>query len=124
MNRPPIVRARYASRRVFVATRGTYLLFWAAVVCTVALLTLSGFFVPPRAVQSLEPQAVETIPVATIQLYSDRKGLCRHLLFHNDSGRFDEGGFAPCRGLIPAELLVDTVRGKRSEAMAKVFKFR
>jgi hypothetical protein len=124
MSSPPIVRARYVSRQAFVATGATYLLFCGAIVCTVALLTLSGFFLPPRAVQSIEPQAAATIPLATIQLYSDRKGLCRHLLFHNDTGRFDEGGFAPCRGLIPAELLVDTVRGKRSEAMAKVFKFR
>jgi hypothetical protein len=124
MNRLPIVRARYANRQAVVATGATYLLFCVGIVCAVALLTVSGFILPPRAVKSVELQAAKAIPVATIQLYSDRKGLCRHLLFHNDTGRFDEGGFAPCRGLIPAELLVDTVRGKRSEAMAKVFKFR
>lgn len=123
MSSPPI-RARSVSRQAFVATGATYLLFCGAIVCTVALLTASGLFLPQRAVQSNEPPAAVTIPVATIQLYSDRRGLCRHVLFHNDSGRFDEGGFAPCRGLIPDELLVDTVRARRSDALSKVFKFR
>jgi hypothetical protein len=124
MSSPPPVHARNASRRAYLATGATYLLFCGTVVCSVALLTVSGFFLPPRAVQSNEHHATEAVPVATIQLYSDRRGLCRHLFFHNDTGRFDEGGFAPCRGLIPAELLVDTVRTRRSDAMSKVFKFR
>jgi hypothetical protein len=124
MNRSSLVRARYANRAQFVATRGAYLFFCGAVVFTVALLTIAGFFLPPRAVQSVEPAAIEPIPVAKIQLNQNEKGLCRQLTFHNDSGRFDEGGFAPCRGLIPAELLVDTVRGQRNEAISKVFKIR
>src|SRR5262245_57144866 len=124
MNRPPIVRARYANRAQFVATKGAYLFFCGAVVFTVALLTISGFFLPPRAVQSLEHPVGDPIPVAKIQLNRDERGLCRQLTFHNDSGRFDEGGFAPCRGLIPEELLVDTVRGQRNEAISKVFKMR
>ena len=124
MNRSPVVRDRYANRSHFVATRGAYLFFCGAVVFTVALLTISGFFLPPRAVQAVEHDMGNPIPVAKIQLNQNEKGLCRQLTFHNDTGRFDEGGFAPCRGLIPAELLVDTVRGQRNEAMSKVFKMR
>jgi hypothetical protein len=123
MNRSPLVRSRYANRAQFVATKGAYLFFCGAVVFTVALLTVSGFFLPTKAVQSVE-HAVVPIPVAKIQLNQNEKGLCRQLTFHNDSGRFDEGGFGPCRGLIPEELLVDTVRGQRNEAISKVFKMR
>jgi hypothetical protein len=125
MPRPPLVRARYASRGHYAPTGGAYLFFCSCVAFTVALLTLSGFVLPERAVRSIgHQQAVEPILVATIQLAPDRQGVCRNLLFYNDSGRVDEGGFAPCRGLIPAEMLVETIRPGRREAFFKVFKFR
>jgi hypothetical protein len=126
MPRPPLVRAHYASRSHYAPTGGAYLFFCGCVAFTVALLTLSGFVLPERVVRSIEhQQAVEPILVATIQLAPNRQGVCRNLLFHNDSGRVDEGGFAPCHGLIPAEMLVETTRRRgRTEAFFKVFKFR
>jgi hypothetical protein len=127
MNRPPLVRARYATPGHYVASGGAYLFFCCCVAFTVALLTLSGFVLPQRALPSIghEKSVGAPILVATIQLIPDRKGICRNLLFHNDTGRVDEGGFAPCRGLIPDEMLVETtLRGSRNDAIAKVFKFR
>jgi hypothetical protein len=129
MHRPPLVRARYATRGHYVATGGAYLFFCGCVAFTVALLTFSGFVLPQRAMPSIgheqtNAQTVAPILVATIQLIRDRQGLCRNLLFHNDTGRVDEGGFAPCRGLIPDEMLVETTRARRTEALGKVFKFK
>jgi hypothetical protein len=45
-------------------------------------------------------------------------------LFHNDTGHFEDAGSGACRGLIPQHLLIDTVRGRQADAMARVFKFR
>jgi hypothetical protein len=126
MQRPPVLRARYVSRGHYVASGGAYLFFCASVAFTVALLTFSGFVLPQRAVPlpAHDPVVVEGVPVATIQLIPDRNGICRNLMFHNDTGRVDEGGFAPCRGLIPDEMLVETTRSRRIDALGKVFKFR
>jgi hypothetical protein len=126
MNRPPLVRARYVTRGHYVATGGAYLFFCVCVAFTVGLLTFSGFILPPRALPiGQRPSTVQAVLVAPIQLLPDREGICRNLLFHNDTGRVDEGGFAPCRGLIPDEMLVETtIRGRRNDAIAKVFKFK
>jgi len=129
MQRPPIVRARYANRGHYMASGGAYLFFCGCVAFTVALLTLSGFVLPQRALPAIGQEkaltkSVAPILVATIQLIPDRQGICRNLFFHNDTGRVDEGGFAPCRGLIPDEMLVETTRSRRSEALGKVFKFK
>ena len=129
MQRPPVVRARYANRGHYVASGGAYLFFCGCVAFTVALLTLSGFVLPQRALPAIGQEkaltkSVAPILVATIQLIPDRQGICRNLLFHNDTGRVDEGGFAPCRGLIPDEMLVETTRSRRTEALGKVFKFK
>jgi len=43
---------------------------------------------------------------------------------HNASGRFEDGGTGKCHGLIPDELLVDTVRANRADAIGRVFKIR
>jgi hypothetical protein len=114
--------ARPARRRNYRS--GAYAAFCVGVVAAAAGLTFSGFVLPPRALPSVETPAPPRISVATIQLSRDEKGLCRQLLFHNDSGRFDEGGFGECRGLIPDHMLVETLSGKRNEAISKAFKFR
>jgi hypothetical protein len=124
MNRTSPIRARQPSRGQYVAAGGAYLFFCGAVVFTAGLLTLSGFVLPERALPATEAASGEATPIAKIQLDRNEKGLCRQLMFHNDSGRFDEGGFGPCHGLIPDELLVETVRVKRTEAIGKVFRFR
>jgi hypothetical protein len=123
MKQRPNTREQYASRGNYVASRGAYLFFCVAVIFAVALLTFTSFVLPPRALPTVELHGRE-IPVAAIQLSPDRNGQCRHLLFHNDTGRFEDGGSGACRGLIPEHLLIETVRGRRADAMARVFKFR
>lgn len=122
MKRHPIVRAARASRG-YVASRRAYVFFCASIVFTVALLMLATFFLPPRPMPMAELRAVE-LPVAMIQFVPDRAGQCRHLVFHNDTGRFEEGGTGQCRSLIADALLVDTIRSNRTEALGKVFKLR
>jgi hypothetical protein len=123
MNQRPNARVRPASSGNYVASRGAYLFFCAAVIFAVALLTITSFVLPPRVLPMVELDGRQ-IPVAAIQLSADRNGLCRQVLFHNDTGRFEDAGSGPCRGLIPEHLLVETVRGRRADAMARVFKFR
>ncbi len=65
------------------------LFFCVAVAFAVTLLTFVSLVLPPRALPTVELRGAE-IPVAAIQLSPDRKGLCRHLLFHNDTGRFED----------------------------------
>src|SRR5882757_3565396 len=122
--RRPTARARPASRRNYAYKSGAYVVFCLGVAVTFAGLTFSGFVLPPRALPTAEMPPPPTVSIATIQLARDDKGLCRQLLFHNDSGRFDEGGFGECRGLIPEHMLVETLSGRRNEAIAKAFKFR
>jgi hypothetical protein len=122
MNRQPIEPAVRGSRG-YLASRRAYVFFCASIVFTVALLTITTFILPPRALPSAAlPTAA--FPVATIQLIPNRDGQCRSLLFHNASGRFEDGGIGKCHGLIPDELLVDTVRANRADAMGRVFKIR
>jgi hypothetical protein len=121
MNREPLEPTTRVSRG-YLAPRRAYVFFCASIVFTVALLTIATFVLPPRA---LPPMTVPTaaFPVATIQLIPNRDGQCRNLLFHNKTGRFEEGGTAKCHGLIPDELLVDT-RINRADAIGRVFKLR
>src|SRR5262245_45300278 len=53
MHRPSVVRARYANRGHYVASGGAYLFFCGCVAFTVALLTLSGFVLPQRALPAI-----------------------------------------------------------------------
>jgi hypothetical protein len=123
MNRHPIVHSVRASGGSYLAPGRAYVFFCISIVFTVALLTFTSLYLPPRALQTGEMKAVE-FPVAMIQLIPNRAGLCRHLVFHNDTGHFEEGETGQCHGLIPAELLVDTVRVNRTEALGRVFKFQ
>src|SRR5712675_1288002 len=90
MNRQKTEPAVRVSRG-YLASRRAYVFFCASIVFTVGLLTVATFILPPRA---LPTAALSTtaFPVATIQLVPNRDGQCRSLLFHNASGRFEEGG--------------------------------
>jgi hypothetical protein len=117
---------RRSRRRQSVSAQVTYVIFCGAMLVGLAGLTATGFMLPPPAAIVVEPPR-EGPAQAKIQLYSDRgQDVCRNLVFHNDSGRVDEGGYARCRGLIPDEMIVETVvvRGRRMEAIARAFKFR
>jgi len=102
---------------------GAYVLFWLSIILTVALVSFASLYAPPRTLPSPELQVIE-LPVAKIQLTANRAGDCRHLLFHNDTGRFEDDGVGRCRGLIAEELLVNSIRTNRADALARVFKFR
>jgi hypothetical protein len=117
--RPP-KRARRARRGVYTLNRGGSLFFCGCFICALALLIVASVTAPaPRAL----PRAPAELPVATIELLPDRNGLCRHLRFHNDSGRFEEGGSGRCGGPAPDDKLL-VIRGKRDAAIAQAFKFR
>jgi hypothetical protein len=105
------------------ALRRTYVVFWVSMIVTAALLTFVTLYVRPRALPIPEMQAVE-LPVAKIQLTANRAGLCRHLLFHNDTGRFEDDGAGRCRGLIAEDLLVNSIQTNRADALSRVFKLR
>ncbi len=117
----PTKRARHARRGVYALNRGANVFFCGCVIFALGVLIVASFTAPPR--RGLAP-APREIPVAMIQFMPDRNGLCRHLFFHNDSGRFEEGGSGKCGGLIPDDQFLTTIRGKRNSAIAQAFKFR
>jgi hypothetical protein len=119
----PIARGRSASRGGHVRPGAAYLIFCAAIVLVTALLTFTSFMLGPRSAQQIALQQV-ALPVATIQFTPDVRGVCKRLKFHNDSGRFEDDGKGPCRDLIPAHMIVETVRGGRANAIARAFSFR
>jgi hypothetical protein len=85
------------------------------------MLGVTDFAFAPHEVQmrpSPSAPALE-VPVARIQFIPDRNNLCRALLFHNDSGRYQDAGTGKC--LLSADMLVWTIHG-RSEAFAEAFK--
>jgi hypothetical protein len=124
MNRRPTIRTAALRRARGYDTPGyAYVLFWSSIVFTVALVSFASLYVPPQALPSPQVQLIE-IPVAKIQLTANRAGLCRHLLFHNDTGHFEEDGTGRCHSLIAQELLVNSVRTNRADALSRVFKFR
>lgn len=123
MNRRSTIRTVGTSRGGYAVPGWTYVFFWASVLLTVALVSFASLYAPLRALPSPELQVIE-LPVAKIQLTANRAGECRHLLFHNDTGRFENDGIGRCRGLIAEELLVNSVRTNRADALARVFKFR
>jgi hypothetical protein len=105
-------QSRYAP--VWVA----YLLVCAGIVVAGAMLTLTDIGTSPVDLQAAQPKALES-PVARIQSTPDRNDLCRILLFHNDSGRYQDGGMGKC--IFPNDMLVWTIRG-RGEAFADAFR--
>jgi hypothetical protein len=124
MKRHSNARVMPAHRGHRTAAGGAYIFFCGSIVVTVGLLIVSGFFLPPRVFEFPE-LTKRKAPVAKIELVPDREGQCRHLLFHNDSGRFEEAGKGRCSGLTPDEqILADEAAARRSEALKRVFKFR
>jgi hypothetical protein len=124
MNRHPTIRTASMSRGGGYDLPGyAYMLFWSSIVFTVALVSIVSLYVAPQVAPNPLVQLAE-VPVGKIQLTVDRAGLCRHLLFHNDSGRFEEDGTGRCHSLISEDLLVNSVRTNRADALSRVFKLR
>jgi len=113
-----------AHRGQRTAAGGAYVFFCGSIVLTVGLLTVGGFFLPPRVFE-FPDLGRHKPPVAKIEMVPDRDGKCRHLLFHNETGRFEEAGMGRCSGLTPEEqILADEAAARRSEAVKRAFKFR
>jgi hypothetical protein len=107
------------ARRSSYAGGIAYVLFCACTVLAGTTLTVTGFVFAPRDVQ-----AAQQVPVARIQFVPDRNDLCRVLLFHNDSGRYQDAGRGPCSNQISENMLVWTSRGSRIDAFAQAFRPR
>jgi hypothetical protein len=105
-------------RRGYAAFWGAYLLLCGSMVFAGAKLT--GWAVPPGELQALPvPPPVET-PVARIQFLPERNNLCRALLFHNDTGRYQEGGIGECT--IPRDMMTVWNVNSRAEAFSQAFR--
>jgi hypothetical protein len=108
----PLISRRYA------AGAAAYLLLCGAILFAGATLGASAKAVSLRDLPIGPPPALE-IPVARIQSLPDRNNLCRALVFHNDSGSYQEGALGKCT--IPKDMMVWTYPG-RAEAFAEAFK--
>ena len=91
----------------------------------VAILSLicAGLLVPPPTFPDGDPRGPKA-PVAKIQFNPDQKGVCRHLVFHNDTGRFEQSGTGRCKGLSDDDAAAEAARENRTNSMARVFKAR
>jgi hypothetical protein len=97
--------------------------FFGGAAVAVLFAALASLLLSPREFPTGEPHGPK-IPVAKIQLVPDQKGQCRHLVFHNDSGRFEQSGTGRCKGLSADEADAEMARENRTNAMARVFKSR
>lgn len=86
-------------------------------------LIFAGLLVPPPVFPAGDPRGPKA-PVAKIQFNPDQNGQCRHLVFHNDTGRFEQSGTGRCKGLSDDELAAAMAHENRSNSMARVFKGR
>ncbi len=120
MKRRSNARVNPARRPKRTSAGGAYIFFCGSIVVTVAALTITSFLLPPRKLQSTDLEKLK-IPVAKIELVPDRKGQCRHILFHNDSGRFEEGVTGRCSGLNSDD--DGEAAARRNDALKKAFKF-
>jgi hypothetical protein len=116
MARRQSIRTHRPSR--YAALWLAYLLGCGAIVFAGVMLSVTALRVSSQDTPAGPPQKLE-IPVTRIQLFPDRNDLCRTLLFHNDSGRYQEGGTGQCT--IPRDMLTWTFRG-RAEAIAEAFR--
>jgi hypothetical protein len=108
----PLISRRYA------AGAAAYLLLCGGILFAGATLGVAAKAVSPRDLSIGLLPAIE-IPVARIQSLPDRNNLCRALVFHNDSGSYQEGPLGKCT--IPKDMMVWTYPG-RAEAFAEAFK--
>ena len=118
MVRRESIRTRQTSRSRYAVVWVAYLLLCGSMVLAGAMMRVTGFALSSGEVPAGQPPAVE-IPVARIQFIPDRNNLCRALLFHNDSGRYQDGGIGQCT--IPKDMLVWSVQS-RAEAFADAFR--
>ncbi len=114
MLKPPIRRSGYA------AFWGAYLLLCGSVVFAGAMLKITGPALPPGDLHAVQAPPVVETPVARIQFLPDRNNLCRALVFHNDSGRYQEGGMGQCT--IPRDMMTVWNVNTRAEAFAQAFR--
>jgi hypothetical protein len=114
MPKRPMRRSGYA------AFWGAYLLLCGSMVFAGAMLKLTGWALPPGELQAVQAPPVVETPVARIQFIPDRNNLCRALLFHNDSGRYQEGGTGQCT--IPRDMMTVWTVNSRAEAFAQAFR--
>jgi hypothetical protein len=105
--RRPVRRNRYAAAVV------TFLLVSGGIVFAGAMGVASS-----AQDAKIEPPQKLVIPVTRIQWFPDRNDLCRTLLFHNDSGRYQDNGMGKCT--IPSDMLTWTV--SRAAMFAEAFK--
>jgi hypothetical protein len=117
------ISVRPASRGEPAVSRVAYVIFCGGILVAVLFLTFSSLILPKRAFPTGE-QRVAKIPVARIQFTPDQKGQCRHMVFHNDTGRFEESGMGRCKGLSGDDGEAELAREARTNAMSRVFKFR
>ena len=108
-------------RSGYAAFWGAYLLLCCGMVFAGAMLKITGPAVPPGDPQAVAkvPPAIET-PVARIQFMPDRNNLCRALMFHNDTGRYQDGGTGECT--IPRDMMTVWNVNSRAEAFAQAFR--
>lgn len=119
MARGHSIRPHHASRYSrYAALWLAYLLGCGAIVFAGVMLSVTAMRVSSPA-PPIGPAQKFEIPVTRIQLFPDRNDLCRTLFFHNDSGRYQEGGTVQCT--IPSDMLTWTFRG-RAEAIAEAFR--
>ena len=119
MNRKHPAHSRRKRRGGYAAGGIAYLLLCAGIVLAGATLTYTGFVLSPP-----DLQAAQQTPVARIQFVPDGDNLCRVLLFHNDSGRYRDGGKGECLNLISEDMLVWTSRSSRIDRFAQAFRSR
>ena len=124
MNQRPTINVRPVSRGEPAVSRAAYVVFCGGILVACLFLTFSSLFLPKRAFPTGEARGVAKIPVARIQFTPDQKGQCRHLVFHNDTGRFEESGMGRCKGLSSGDGEAELAREARTNAMSRVFKFR
>src|ERR1700726_580924 len=100
------------------AGAAVYLLLCGSIAFAGATLRVTGLAVPPRDLPRGTPPTLD-IPVARIQSLPDRNDMCRTLLFHNDTGRYQEA--VPGKCTIPKDMQVWTFPG-RAAAFAEAFR--
>jgi hypothetical protein len=91
-----------------------YLTLCASVVYAGAVLGDFAF-----AAREVQMRPAPEVPVARIQFIPDRNNQCHALVFHNDSGRYQDAGTGKC--ILSTDMLVWTIHG-RGEAFAEAFK--
>jgi hypothetical protein len=114
MLKPPMRRSTYA---VFW---GVYLLLCGSLAFAGAVLKVNVAAAPPGELQAVQAPPVVETPVARIQFLPDRNNLCRALVFHNDSGRYQEGGTGQCT--IPRDMMTVWNVNSRAEAFSQAFR--